>query len=158
VALRGQIVDFVGLHLLNDVHQAGRVCHIAVVQNEVAILFVWILIQMVNTIGIEQRSAALDTVNIVTLVQEKLGEISAILAGDTGNQSTFCHIETPVGCRELYLLRPGQTMSEQGRSDRQNSHRQPKAGLQHHPAQLEWECDRDGRVYSPVLGAISGSP
>ena len=37
VALRGQVVDFVGLHLLHDVDQAARIRHVAVVQDQTAL-------------------------------------------------------------------------------------------------------------------------
>jgi hypothetical protein len=38
VALRGEVVDFVGLHLLDDADQAGRVGQVAVVQDEAAVV------------------------------------------------------------------------------------------------------------------------
>ena len=37
VALRGEVVDLVGLHLLDDAHQAGGIRQIAVVQDEAAV-------------------------------------------------------------------------------------------------------------------------
>ena len=34
MALRGQVVDLVGLHLLDDADEVGRIRHVAVVQEE----------------------------------------------------------------------------------------------------------------------------
>jgi hypothetical protein len=86
VTLRGEVVDFVGLHLLNDAHQARTVGHVAVVQGEATIGDMRILIQMIDAVGIEQRCPALDSVYFVALVEQELGEISAVLAGYACNK------------------------------------------------------------------------
>ena len=85
MALRRQVVDFIRLHLLDDVHQAGGIGHVAVVQNERAALFMRILVQVVDAVGIEQRSAALDAVHLVAFFQQQFGEIGAVLAGNAGD-------------------------------------------------------------------------
>ena len=91
MALRGKVVDFVGLDLLDDAHQAGTVGHVAVVQGETPVLDMRILIQMIDTVGIEQRTAALDAVHVVALVEQEFGEIGAVLAGDAGDECDFIH-------------------------------------------------------------------
>jgi len=58
VALRREVVDLVGLHLLDDAHEAGGISHVAVVQDEAAIADVRILVQVIDAIGVEQRRAA----------------------------------------------------------------------------------------------------
>ena len=89
VALRGEIVDLVRLHLLGDVDETARVGHVAVMQDEAAIRDVRVLIEMVDPLGVEQGSAPLDAVHLVTLVQEKFRQVGPVLAGDSGDQSDF---------------------------------------------------------------------
>jgi hypothetical protein len=91
VALRGEVVDLVGLHLLDDAHQARAVGHVAVVQDEFSVLLVRILVEMVDAVGVEQRGAALDAVHVVALVEQELGEVGAVLAGDAGDECDFFH-------------------------------------------------------------------
>ena len=89
VALRREVVDLVGLHLLHDVDQAGGIGHVAVVQHEPTLVLVRILVEVIDAVGVEQRGAALDAVHLVSLVEQELGEIGAVLAGDAGDQSSF---------------------------------------------------------------------
>jgi hypothetical protein len=44
---------------------------------------------MIDPIGIEQRRASLQTVHLVALAQQKLGQIGPILTGDAGNESNL---------------------------------------------------------------------
>ena len=88
----GQIVDFVWLNLLDDADEIGGVGQIAVVQNEIAVADVWILIQVVNAIRIEQRRAALDAVDHIAFAEQKLCQIGAILAGYSGDKGNFGHV------------------------------------------------------------------
>ena len=85
VALRGEVVDLVGLHLLDDADQAARIGHVAVMQDEAAVRFVRVLVQVVDAVGVEQRRAALDAVDLVAFAEQKLGEVGAVLAGDAGD-------------------------------------------------------------------------
>ena len=85
VALRAQVVDLVGLHLLDDADQVGRVGQVAVVQVEALVVDVRVLVEVVDAVGVEQRGAALDAVNLVALLEQELGEIGAVLAGDAGD-------------------------------------------------------------------------
>ena len=45
-----------------------------------------ILIQLINPLGIERGSATLDTVDLIPLSEQQLRQITAILAGNSGNQ------------------------------------------------------------------------
>ncbi len=45
-----------------------------------------VLVEMVDARGVEGRGAALDAVHHIALVQEELGEIRTVLAGNAGNQ------------------------------------------------------------------------
>ena len=85
MALRGKIVDLVRLHFLNDSNQIGGISQIPVVQRETDIFLMRILVKMINAIGIEGRCAALYTMNVVALRQKEVGQVRAILSGDTRN-------------------------------------------------------------------------
>ena len=91
VALRREVVDLVGLDLLDDAHQAARVGHVAVVQDEAAIGLVRILVEVVDPVGVEQRGAALDAVHLVAFAEQELGEVGAVLAGDAGDECYAFH-------------------------------------------------------------------
>ena len=86
VALRRQVVDLVGLHLLHDADQVGGIGQVAVVQEQAHVALVRILVQVVDAVGVEDRGAALDAVHLVALAQQQLGQVGAVLAGDAGDQ------------------------------------------------------------------------
>ena len=89
MALGGQVVDLVGLHLLNDANQAGRVSQVAMVQDELAVFDVWVLVQVVNAVGVEKAAAALDAVHLVAFFKQQLGQVRAVLAGHAGDERHF---------------------------------------------------------------------
>ncbi len=108
VALRREIVDFSRLHLLHDADEVGRVGHVAVVQEEPHIRLVRIVVQMIDAVGVERRRAALDAVDDVALLQQKFGQIGAVLAGHAGNQSQHglpCVTSKPGGRKILQCQR-----------------------------------------------------
>jgi hypothetical protein len=55
VALRGEIVDFVGLHFLDDADQIRRVGQVAVLQEETDVRLVRIMVQMIDAIGVDHN-------------------------------------------------------------------------------------------------------
>ena len=67
-------------------------------QNEVAILDVWILIQMVDAVGVEKRAASLDAVDDVAFLQQELGKICPILPGNAGDQRCLAFIHLDGSC------------------------------------------------------------
>ncbi len=91
MALRAQVVDFIGLHLLHDAGEVGGVCQITVVQDEALVLHMRVFIDMVHPLGVEQRRAALDAVDLVTLLKQELGEVATVLAGNSSYQRSFSH-------------------------------------------------------------------
>ncbi len=91
VAHGGEVVDFVGLHLLNDADEVGRVGQVAVVQDEILVLDVRVLVQVVDAVGVEERGTALDAVNDIALLEQEFGKVGAVLAGDAGNECGFGH-------------------------------------------------------------------
>jgi len=86
VRLRGQVVDFVGLGLLDDPKEVRRIGHVAVVQMKGSLRDVRIDVQMVDSLAVERRSAALHPVNLVPFLQEKLCQVAPILPCDPSNQ------------------------------------------------------------------------
>jgi hypothetical protein len=52
--LRGEVVDFVRLHLLDDTNQAGTVSQVAMVKEKAHVFFVAITIKMIYAIGIKK--------------------------------------------------------------------------------------------------------
>ena len=89
VAHRGEVVDLVGLHLLDDPDEVRGVGEIAVVQLEPDVGFVRILVQMVNPVRVEERGPALDPMHFVTLFEQQFCQISSVLTGDAGDQRAF---------------------------------------------------------------------
>ena len=55
------------------------------------VLLVRILVEVVDAVGVEERRAALDAVHLVALVEQELGEVGAVLAGDAGDQCDLGH-------------------------------------------------------------------
>jgi len=76
---------FIGLDLRGDVNEAARVGHVAVVQEETPVRFVRVLIQMVDSGVLKSGGAPLDAVNDVPFVEQELRQISAVLAGNSGD-------------------------------------------------------------------------
>jgi hypothetical protein len=51
-----------------------------------------ILIKVIHPCRVEGRRSPLYTMNLVALVEKKLGEIRSVLSGNTGDQRNFfCH-------------------------------------------------------------------
>jgi len=59
MTLCGEVVNLIRLHLLDDTGEAAGIRHVAIVQYEVAIAHMRILIQVIDSVGIEQGGAAL---------------------------------------------------------------------------------------------------
>ena len=94
MALGAEVVDLIGLHLLDDPDQVGAVCEVAVVELQLGALalaagLVGILIEVVDSLGVEAAGPALDAMHAVALFQQQLGQVGAILAGDAGDQGGF---------------------------------------------------------------------
>lgn len=89
VALGGQAVHRVGLHVLQQADQA-----VAVMQHETAIRVVWVPIQVSEALGVGRPGASLEAVTSTAFVEQQLGQVGAILAGDAGNQSVTGHAQT----------------------------------------------------------------
>ena len=89
MALGAEVIDLIGLHLLDDPDQVGAVGEVSVVENKSRIAFMWILIEVINPAGVEAASPPLDAMHLVTLIQQEFRQIAAILTGDASDQSGF---------------------------------------------------------------------
>ena len=89
MALGSQVIDFVGLYLLDDAHERRRVGHIAVMQGKQAfVLHVahpFVKVEVLDATRVERRRAADDAVHLVAFFQKKLGKERAVLARDAGD-------------------------------------------------------------------------
>lgn len=70
VAHGGQVVDLVGLYLLYDADEVGTIGKVAIMKGQLHITFVRILVEMVNTIGIEQGAPPLDAMYFVAFAEQ----------------------------------------------------------------------------------------
>jgi hypothetical protein len=89
VRLRRQVVDLVRLDLLHDAGQVGTVGQVTVVQHEALVSGVRVLVDVIDALGVEQRSAALDAVDLVAFLEQQFSEVRAVLAGDAGDECLF---------------------------------------------------------------------
>ena len=84
MALGGEVVDLVGPHDADDGEDAHGVAQIAVVQVEVRVT-----LQMGDALAVIDGGAADDAVDVVTLFQQELSQIAAVLAGNAGDECFF---------------------------------------------------------------------
>ena len=78
MALCGQVVDLRRLYFSHQFDQRHRVAHIGIVQVEMRFA-----LQMSYTLAEIHRTATDDTVHFVALIQQKLRQVTSILAGNT---------------------------------------------------------------------------
>ena len=86
MALRAEVINFVGLGFLHDARQVAGVGQVAVVQAKARVIDMRIFVNVIHALGVEQAGAPLDAVYHVALVEQELGEVRAVLPGDAGDQ------------------------------------------------------------------------
>ena len=97
VALGGEVVNLVGLRLLHDADEVGRIRHVAEMQDELLVRLVRVLIEVLDAAGVEGGRAALQAVDGVALLKQELGEIGAVLSRRAGNEG---HLADPGSIHE----------------------------------------------------------
>ena len=89
MTLRRQVVYLRGLHLADDADERRRVGHVGPMQvHQPVFLHVahpLVQIQVLDAPRIERRTAAQQSVHFIPFVNEELGQITAVLSGDTGD-------------------------------------------------------------------------
>ena len=86
MALSAEVVDLIGLYLLDDSLEVAAVGEIAVMEGEAWIDFVRVLIEVIDAGGVEGGGASFDAVDGVALLKEELSKIGAVLAGDPSDE------------------------------------------------------------------------
>ena len=86
VALGGQVVDLIGLMLLDQTNEIGGVSQITIMHEEARITLVRVDVEIIDAGGVERGGAALDAVDGVALLQQQAREVCAILARNTGDE------------------------------------------------------------------------
>ena len=86
VALRRQVVNLIGLHLSDQFDERHGVTHVGIMEMEMRRT-----LQMGDTLSVIDRTAADDTMHLVSFRQQKLGQIAAVLSRYTCYQCDFCH-------------------------------------------------------------------
>ena len=87
MALGRQIVYLVGAHLANHLQQAHRIAQVGVMQMKMRLAF-----QMGNPFPEIDRGTAYRPVDIITFLQQELGQERTILPRDASNQSCLSHV------------------------------------------------------------------
>ena len=85
--LGSQMVDFVRSRLAHDPPETAGVCEVPVVQEQPDIVFVAIPVHVIDAVGIEARRAPDHPMHDVSLVQQVLSQIRAVLASNACDQS-----------------------------------------------------------------------
>jgi len=89
MALGRQVVNFVGLDLLENPDQVGGVGEIPVMEDHFLFHVVGVAVQMVDAVRVEQGCAAFDAVDFVAFGKKEFGEVGSVLSGDAGDQCFF---------------------------------------------------------------------
>lgn len=80
-----EIVDFIGLGLLNDAGDVHGIGQVSIVQKKPRSLHMGVHIEVVDAVGIEGGRSPLDAVDDVAFVEEKFGQVGPILPGDSSD-------------------------------------------------------------------------
>jgi len=86
VALGGEVIDLVWFDCPDEPGELRPVGQIPVVEHQRDPLLVRVVVEMIDPVCVERRSAADDPVYFVALAEQELGQIGAILAGDAADQ------------------------------------------------------------------------
>ena len=95
MALRRQIIDLVRAYLLDYPDQVGGIGQVTVMQRHAHTRFVRVLVEMIYSISIERGGTTLDTMHFIVFSQKQLGQIRAVLTGNSSNQGRLTHYVTP---------------------------------------------------------------
>ena len=85
VALRAEVVDLVGPHVVEERGERTPVGEIGVVKKESGAGLVEVLIDVIEPIGVKARGAAFETVDLVAFGEQELGQVGAVLTGAAGD-------------------------------------------------------------------------
>jgi len=89
---RTQIIYLIRLNLLNDPCKIHRIRKIAIMKNKPLVFNMRILVDVINTLRIENRRPSLDPMNNISFLQQVLRKISTILSGGACYEGGFPHL------------------------------------------------------------------
>ena len=69
MALRAEVVDLVGLQLVDELDEASRLREVTVMEEEPHVLLVRVAVEVVDAIGVEAGRAAHEAVHLVAAVE-----------------------------------------------------------------------------------------
>ncbi len=86
MALCPQVIDLFWADLIEEVRQLARVGKVAVVQVQARLRLVGVPVQVIDSRGVERARPPDKPVDRVAFGQQKLGQVGAVLAGNSGDQ------------------------------------------------------------------------
>lgn len=92
MALRRQVIDLVRLRLVHQPRQAPPVRHVAVMQEEPHPRRVRVLIEVVDALRVEARGTPDQSMHLIPLLQQQLGQIRPVLTRDARDKRDFAHL------------------------------------------------------------------
>ena len=89
VRLSAEVVNFVGLELVEEFHHLHGIGEIAVVEVEFDAVDVRVAVKVIDPAGVKGGSAANHAVDLVALGEQELSEIRTVLPRDAGDKCFF---------------------------------------------------------------------
>ena len=89
MALRPEVVDFIGPHLLDDPDEVGAVGEVSVVEKEAHPLLVRVDIEVVDPVGVKEARPPFYPVHLIALLEQEFGEVGPVLSGNAGDKCFF---------------------------------------------------------------------
>ena len=86
MALGSEIVDLVGVHLLNETDEICRIGQISIVHEEANVALMRIMIEMIHTACIERGRPPLHAMHNVTFVKQQSAKVAAVLARNSRDE------------------------------------------------------------------------
>jgi len=88
VALSAEVVNFVGLNLIDNGGKIRAIGQVAVGQHKLG-SFVRVFVEVVDSPRVERGASSDDAPDVIALFQEQFSKIGAVLARYAGNQRLF---------------------------------------------------------------------
>ena len=83
MGLRTEIVNLIGLDLVDQTTEAGSVCQVAIMKMKSNFSLVRVRVDVIQTIRIESGRPANDAMHLIAFGEQELGQVRAILPRDS---------------------------------------------------------------------------
>jgi hypothetical protein len=97
VTLGSEVINFIGLCIIDDTKKGIRVTQVTVVECELVLRRVRINKEMFDATAVKSRSAPDKAVHLVPFLEQQLYKVRAVLACDASDECAFGH------CMKVYL-------------------------------------------------------